>query len=128
MSPVVEVALIRHGLPNRIEGVTKPDPGLTDDGIEQARAVAEALVLLPVRMIASSRLQRARQTAAPTAEKVGCAIEIHDDLAEFDKPYYGSITRIAIDADGEWKLRTYNEIHHIERLAAYREERNEFSR
>ncbi len=212
MSPVVEVALIRHGLPNRIEGVAKPDPGLTDDGIEQARAVAEALVLLPVRMIASSRLQRARQTAAPTAEKVGRALEIHDDLNEFDngtdfyipiedmiaeadprldrwrqvmakpdmegplaafrrsavaavgrvatdsppgvaaifchggvigacvekavgdvrlpltEPHYGSITRIVIDADGEWKLRTYNEIHHIERLAAYREERNEFSR
>jgi 2,3-bisphosphoglycerate-dependent phosphoglycerate mutase len=212
MSAVVEVALIRHGLPNRVEGVVKPDPGLTDSGFEQARAVAEAMALLPVRTIASSGLQRARQTAAPTAEKVGLTVEIHDDLAEFDngadfyipiedmiaeedprldrwrqlmagpdmvsavadfrrmateavgrvaavsppgvaaifchggvigacveravgnvrlpltEPQYGSITRIAIDTDGWWKLRTYNEIHHIERSAAYWEERNGFPR
>ena len=55
MSAVVEVALIRHGLPNRIEGVVKPDPGLTESGFEQARAVADAMVLLPVR---SDRQQR----------------------------------------------------------------------
>ncbi len=212
MSAVVEVALIRHGLPNRIEGVAKPDPELTEDGIAQARAVADAMVRLPVRAIASSGLRRALQTAAPTAEKVGLTVEIHDDLAEFDNgadfyipiedmvaeadprldrwremmarpdmegpladfrrtataavgrvaavsppgvaaifchggvigacvekavgdvrlaltgPHYGSITRIAVDPDGRWKLRTYNEIHHIERLAAYREERNGLSR
>ncbi|MGB9303882.1 MAG: histidine phosphatase family protein [Mycobacterium sp.] len=199
MSAVVEVALVRHGLPNRIEGVVKPDPGLTENGFEQARAVADALVLLPVRAIASSGLRRALQTAAPTAEKLGLTVDIHEDLAEFDngadfyipiedmiaesdprldrwremmskpdmegplaefrrtataaigrvaaasppgvaaifchggvigacveravgdvrlplaEPHYGSITRIAIKADGHWKLRTYNEIHHIER-------------
>ncbi len=212
MSAVVEVALIRHGLPNRIEGVVKPDPGLSDSGFEQARAVADAIVLLPVRRIASSGLRRARQTAAPTAEKLGLAVDVHEDLAEFDhgadfyipiedmiaegdprldrwreimsqpdmegplaefrrtataavgrvaagspagvvvifchggvigacvekavgdvrlpltEPHYGSITRIAITSDGQWKLRTYNEIHHVERLAACQEERNEFSR
>jgi 2,3-bisphosphoglycerate-dependent phosphoglycerate mutase len=212
MSAVVEVALIRHGLPNRIEGVVKPDPALTDSGFEQARAVADAMMLLPVRAIASSALLRARQTAAPTAEKLGLPVDIHEDLAEFDngadfyipiedmiaeadprldkwrelmanpdmegpladfrrtatatvggvaaasapgvaaifchggvigacvekavgdvrlslgEPHYGSITRIAINSEGQWKLRTYNEIHHIERLVACQEERNEFSR
>lgn len=215
MSAAVEVALIRHGLPNRIEGVVKPDPVLTDSGHEQARAVADAMVLLPVRTVASSALLRARQTAAPTAEKLGLAVEIHEDLAEFagpeggvdfyipiedmvaeadprldtwrelmsrpdmegpladfrrtaiaavgavaatsppgvaaifchggvigacvekavgdvrlplTEPHYGSITRIVIESDGQWKLRTYNEIHHIERLETCREERNEFSR
>ncbi|TAM65271.1 histidine phosphatase family protein [Mycobacterium sp.] len=212
MSAVVEVALIRHGLPNRIEGIVKPDPALTESGFEQARAVAAALVLLPVRTIASSALLRARQTAQPTAEKLGLAVDIHEDLAEFDngadfyipiedmiaeadprldkwremmarpdmegpladfrrtataavgrvavagppglgaifchggvigacvekavgdvrlplaEPHYGSITRIVIESGGQWKLRTYNEIHHIERLTRRREERNEFSR
>lgn len=206
MTAVMEVALIRHGLPNRIEGVVKPDPGLTDSGFEQARAVADAMALLPVCGIASSGLRRARQTAAPTAEKLGLAVDVHEDLAEFDngadfyipiedmiaegdprldkwreimsqpgmegpladfrytataavgrvaaagppgvmaifchggvigacvekavgdirlplaEPHYGSITRIAIEAQGRWKLRTYNEIHHIERLTSYREE------
>jgi 2,3-bisphosphoglycerate-dependent phosphoglycerate mutase len=212
MSAVVEVALIRHGLPNRVEGVVKPDPGLTDRGFEHARAVADAMVLLPVRAIASSGLRRARQTAVPTAEKLGLAVDVHADLAEFDsgadfyipiedmiaeadprldawremmsqpdmggpladfrraataavgrvaaaspagvaaifchggvigacvekavgdvrlpriEPQYGSITRIAIAAEGQWKLLTYNEIHHIERLAARREEHNGFLR
>lgn len=212
MSAVVEVALIRHGLPNRIEGVAKPDPSLEDNGFEQAQAFADAMVLLPVRALASSGLRRALQTAAPTAEKLGLDVEIHEDLAEFDngadfyipiedmvaeadprldrwremmsrpdmkgpladfrrtataavsrvaaasrpgvaaifchggvigacvekamggvrlpltEPQYGSITRIAIAADGQWTLRTYNEIHHIERLAADQEERNGFSR
>ena len=212
MSAVVEVALIRHGLPNRIEGVVKPDPGLTESGFEQSRAIADAMMLLPVRAIGSSGLLRAQQTAAPTAGKLGRAVDVHEDLAEFDRgadfyipiedmiaesdprldrwremisqpamegpladfrrtatgavgpvaaaspagvaaifchggvigacvekavgevrlpltePYYGSITRIVIDSDGQWKLRTYNEIHHIERLAACQEERSEFSR
>lgn len=213
MTELTEIALIRHGLPNRIEGVTKPDPGLTEDGFNQALAVAEAMVLLPVTAIASSGLQRARQTAAPTADKTGLPVDIHEDLAEFDngadfyipiedmiaeadprldrwreimaqtgmvgavaefrrtvtaavgrvaaaagaggfaaifchggvigacvekalgdlrapmiEPHYGSITRIAIEFGGEWKLRTYNEIHHIERHATGEEQRNEFSR
>ena len=44
------------------------------------------------------------------------------------EPHYGSVTRIAIGPDGQCKLLIYNEIHHVERLAAYREERNELSR
>ena len=202
MSDAVEVALVRHGLPGRIEGVPRPDPGLTEVGIEQARAVAEVLAALPVRAVASSGLARAKETAAPTSEALGIATGVYEDLAEFDngadfyipiedmvaesdprldqwrelmhrpdmvgvlaefrrtataavgqvaaesrsglvavfchggvigacvekalgdarvpliEPHYGSITRIAIDADGTWKLRTYNELHHIERIAA----------
>jgi probable phosphoglycerate mutase len=202
MSGIVEVVLVRHGLPSRVEGVSNPDPGLTVSGHEQARAVADAVVFGPVNVIASSALTRARQTAAPTAQKLGLTIEIHEDLAEFDngadfyipiedmvaesdprldqwralmaepamagafrefrrtatsavgrvaagsppgfavifchggvigacvekalgdvrvpleEPYYGSVTRITIDADGVWKLKTYNEIQHIERMSA----------
>ncbi|MGV0763817.1 histidine phosphatase family protein [Mycolicibacterium sp. XJ647] len=208
----MEVALIRHGLPNRIEGVHKPDPGLTGDGFEQARAVADALALLPVHTIASSGLQRALQTAGPTAERLGLTVNVEDDLAEFDmgedyyipiedmivendprldrwreavvdpsmadvfaefrqrvtvavdrvadatrtgmaavfchggviaaciekalggmrlptaETEYGSISRVTISANGEWKLRSLNEIHHLERYRAQREERNELSR
>ncbi|KUI29223.1 histidine phosphatase family protein [Mycobacterium sp. GA-2829] len=212
MSGSVEVVLIRHGLPNRIESVANPDPGLTEAGFAQARAVAEVLVNLPVRTIASSHMQRARQTAAPTAEKLGLRAAVDDDLAEFDngadfyipiedmiaegdprldrwrelmaqpdmagpladfrraaiaaveriavttssgiaavfchggvirtcveralggtrvpltEPHYGSLTRIAVDSDGQWKLRTYNELQHIERLTTQQEEHNELPR
>jgi probable phosphoglycerate mutase len=209
MSDVVEVALVRHGLPNRVEGVSKPDPGLAESGVDQARAVAEAMAFLPVRAVASSGLRRAVQTATPTAEMLGMAIRIDDDLAEFSngedyyipiedmvaendprldrwremsidpsmaealaefqhrvtaavdrvavatragvaavfchggvigaciekalggvrlpmtEPHYGSITRITIAPDGQWKLRSLNEIHHIERSIARQRERNE---
>ncbi|OBG03111.1 histidine phosphatase family protein [Mycolicibacter sinensis] len=195
----IDVALVRHGLPLRVEGVTRPDPQLSESGLAQARAVAEVMKLLPVSVIASSDLTRAQQTAAPTADKLGITVDIHDDLAEFDngadyyvpiedmiaeadprlevwrnsladpemariyaefrrvaaaavarvaratpsgvaaifchggviaacvakalgdvqaplvEPRYGSVTRITIAPDGQWKLRTYNEIHHIER-------------
>jgi probable phosphoglycerate mutase len=202
MSDVVEVALVRHGLPNRVEGTLRPDPGLTDSGLTQARAVADAMVYLPVRTVASSGLQRALQTALPTAEKLGMSVHVDDDLAEFSsgedyyipiedmvaekdprldrwrelvldpsmatvlaefqhrataavdrvvaatatgvaavfchggvigaciekalggvrlpmaEPHYGSITRITVAPDGQWTLRSVNEIHHIERLSA----------
>lgn len=202
MTEDVEVALVRHGLPKRIEGVLKPDPVLTESGLWQARAVVDAMVLRPVRAIASSALTRARQTAAPTADKMGLPVDVHEDLAEFDigadfyipiedmiaeadprldqwrkamaqpemvgtvaefrrtataavarvaaasgpgvtavfchggvigacvekalgevrvpltEPHYGSITRITIGSDGQWRLRTYNEIQHIERIPA----------
>ena len=44
------------------------------------------------------------------------------------EPEYGSITRITISARGEWRLRSLNEIHHLERFSAQRGERNELSR
>ncbi|MGH3556148.1 MAG: histidine phosphatase family protein [Mycobacterium sp.] len=76
MSTVVKVALIGHGLPNRVEGVVKTDPGLAGNGFEQDRGVADAMVLLPVRTIASSGLQRTLRTAAPTAEKLGPTVDV----------------------------------------------------
>jgi probable phosphoglycerate mutase len=208
----VEIVLVRHGLPARIEGVAKPDPELTASGLEQARAVAEMMVFLPVRTITSSGLQRALQTAAPTAEQLGMAVRIEDDLAEFTtgedyyipiedmvaeqdprldrwrellvdpsmadvlhqfqqrvtaavervavathtgvaavfchggvigaciqkalggvtlpmaEPNYGSVTRISVSPDGQWKLRSLNEVHHIERFSALHGGLNELSR
>ncbi|QLL09859.1 histidine phosphatase family protein [Mycobacterium vicinigordonae] len=101
MSDTVEVALIRHGLPHRVEGVAKPDPGLTGRGFEQARAVAEVLVQLPVRTAASSCLRRARETAAPAVEKLGLDLAIHDDLAEFDSgaDFYIPIEEMVAESD-----------------------------
>ncbi|ODQ93475.1 hypothetical protein BHQ17_13285 [Mycolicibacterium holsaticum] len=97
----MEVALIRHGLPNRVEGVAKPDPGLTADGLDQAAAVADALTLLPVRTVASSGLRRALQTAAPTAENLGLTVDIDDDLAEFTmgEDYYIPIEDMIVEQD-----------------------------
>lgn len=84
MSEIIEVVLVRHGLPNQIEGVANPDPGLTERGFEQARAVAAVMAVLPVWIVASRALLRAKQTVAPSAEKLGIAVDVYEDLAEFD--------------------------------------------
>jgi probable phosphoglycerate mutase len=90
----VEVILVRHGRPHRMEGVPKPDPGLTEAGLAQADAVSEALTALPIRLIASSHLTRARQTAEPTARRLGMSVEAYADLAELD---FGSDVYISIE-------------------------------
>ncbi|MGW8815589.1 histidine phosphatase family protein [Gordonia terrae] len=195
----VNVVLIRHGLPNRVEGVTKPDPGLSPSGRDQADAVADALRHERLSVIASSDLRRARETAAPTVDAsdrqpvvdpgvaelyngedyyipieemaaakdprldrwrellasresqpmfaayreqvltamsgliartgpggtlavfchggtIGVCVE-HALGARVDigEPEYGSITRIKVDGEA-WKLRSYNEIQHVNRL------------
>lgn len=80
----VEVALVRHGLPSRIEGVERPDPGLTAVGVVQSHALADMLVHLPIRTIASSDMRRALETAQPTADRLGADITVDPDLAELD--------------------------------------------
>jgi 2,3-bisphosphoglycerate-dependent phosphoglycerate mutase len=61
--------------------VNRPDPRLTPFGHTQAHAVLNALAVLPVRLIASSGLQRALQTAEPTAQLFGLPVIVDDDLA-----------------------------------------------
>lgn len=94
---VVELILVRHGRPNRVEGVFPPDPGLTALGFAQADAVAKVLGSLPVSAIFSSGLKRALQTAEPTAQRVGLDIDIDHDLAELDLggDYYIPIEEIS---------------------------------
>jgi probable phosphoglycerate mutase len=84
MTRGVELILVSHGLPGRVEGVTRPDPSLTAAGAAQAQAAAGLLAGLPVREIASSDLRRARETAQPTAERFGLPVTIDPDLAELD--------------------------------------------
>jgi probable phosphoglycerate mutase len=99
MSAVLELILIRHGRPNRVEGVSRPDPGLADAGLAQAQAVADTLAALPIREIISSGLARARQTAQPTADKHGLTVNVDVDLAELDlgADYYIPIEELRDD-------------------------------
>jgi 2,3-bisphosphoglycerate-dependent phosphoglycerate mutase len=86
-SPVgMELLIIRHGLPIRIEGANGPaDPPLADRGHEQAAALADWLRGDPIHAIYSSPMQRARQTAAPLADVLGHQLLIDDDIAEWDR-------------------------------------------
>jgi probable phosphoglycerate mutase len=82
----VELLLIRHALPRRIEGADGPaDPELAPDGHAQAERLAEYLATEPITAVYASPLRRAAQTAAPLASRLGVDVVIVDDVAEYDR-------------------------------------------
>ncbi|MGI9621301.1 MAG: histidine phosphatase family protein, partial [Acidimicrobiales bacterium] len=82
----MDLLIIRHGRPERVEGAEgTADPGLTDIGHDQALAVARFLADEPVDHIVSSPMLRARQTAEPLSQILQLPVQVIDDLAEIDK-------------------------------------------
>ncbi|BAW03322.1 phosphoglycerate kinase [Nocardia seriolae] len=100
--------LVRHAQPERLLESSGPaDPDLTAVGVEQAGRVPAALAPHRIARVVSSPQLRARETARPTAEKLGLDIEILDGLAEYDRdlPMYIPIE----DAQQEFR-ETYERI------------------
>ena len=85
LTAAMELLLIRHGLPVRIESDREVDPGLTPLGHDQARALATWLEAEPPDALVTSPMARAVETAAPLAERFGLTPVVDDDLAELDR-------------------------------------------
>jgi len=83
----MELILVRHGLPVRrvSEDGSPADPPLSDEGRAQAAAVADWLAVERIDRIYASPLRRARETAAPLAERLALEIEIEPRVAEYDR-------------------------------------------
>lgn len=81
----MQLLLIRHALPLRSEPGQGSDPELSEEGIEQAKRLPDALARFPISRIVSSPQIRARQTAQPVADALGVAVDIDDRLAEYDR-------------------------------------------
>lgn len=79
----MELILIRHGLPVRSD--QSSDPELSPEGHDQSRKVADWLTHEGADAVWSSPMRRARQTAAPFAERFGHSINLHQGVAEFDR-------------------------------------------
>lgn len=73
-----ELYLIRHC---RAAG-QEPEAPLTGDGADQALRLRDRLARLPIARIVSSPFRRARDSAAPLAERLGLAVRIDHRLAE----------------------------------------------
>jgi 2,3-bisphosphoglycerate-dependent phosphoglycerate mutase len=110
----VDLLLIRHAEPVRIEAETGiADPPLTEAGVEQARRLAAWLAAERIDHIATSPLQRARQTAEPVAEHFGLEPETVEGIAEFDAEASSYIPmeemranrdpRLAAMVEGRWE-------------------------
>ena len=83
----MELILIRHGLPEiQInEDGTPADPALSEEGHRQAAKLSEWMDRAGVERLYSSPMRRARETAAPLADKLGLGVSVIDAVAEFDK-------------------------------------------
>lgn len=84
----MELVLVRHALPVRVdEGqVDGPaDPHLAPAGRAQAEALAAWLVGEPLDAVWSSPMRRARETAAPLADRLDLPVRVDERLAEYDR-------------------------------------------
>ena len=86
----MELVLVRHGLPMRVENEpgTPADPPLSDIGREQARLVGEWLAPEGFDAVYSSPMRRAVETAEPLAQRLGLEIVVDDELAELDRGHH----------------------------------------
>ena len=78
--------LIRHGEPLGNWGQDDPDPGLTDLGRDQAESAGERLAKAPLKLVVSSPLRRARETAIPLARAMNVEPTIAQAVAEIPTP------------------------------------------
>jgi len=81
----MDLLLVRHGLPERVEGAEGPaDPVLTEEGQHQSRLLADWLGHERIDHLMSSTLRRAHETAAPIGARLGLDVELVQGLSEFD--------------------------------------------
>lgn len=101
----MELLLIRHALPIRIEGAEgAADPPLAELGRRQADALAEHLADEGVDVLVTSPMRRAVETAAPVAERLGLEPAVVDGIAEFDRGsnWYIPIEELRAAGDPRW--------------------------
>jgi broad specificity phosphatase PhoE len=100
--------LIRHGdtdwIGEKLAG-RLPNVKLNPKGRRQACQIADDLARLPIALICSSPLQRARETAAPLAARLGMGLRLCEPFSEIDY--------------GDWTGRTFRELEGSMDWAAY---------
>ncbi len=102
----MDLLLIRHALPIRVEGGHGPaDPELSEQGWVQARALADWLADEHLDAVYSSPMVRARETAAPLAERLGLEVVVEDGVAEFDRhaEEYVPMEELKAEGDPRWQ-------------------------
>lgn len=108
----MEIVLVRHGQPAWVgpDDVAVNDPGLTELGRRQARAVAQRLAALegPTELF-SSEARRSRETAEPVAEATGLTPRVEPWIheirfpAEWDGTPAQEVGRLL--RDSRWRTR-----------------------
>lgn len=102
----MDLLLIRHALPIRVEGASGPaDPPLSELGHRQAEALVRWLEPEPLDALVVSPMSRARETAAPLAAARGLEAVVHEGVAEFDKDAdsYVPMEELKAAGDPRWQ-------------------------
>jgi probable phosphoglycerate mutase len=82
----MDLLFVRHARPVRhdvVEG--RADPGLSEEGWNQARRLARWLASEPIEALLVSPSRRAVETARPLAELLGRECVVDEGLAEFER-------------------------------------------
>ena len=102
----MELLLIRHALPQRVEVVGRPaDPPLSDAGHRQAEAVAAWLVPEGIDAVYTSPMRRARETARALEAATGLDAVVEEGVAEYDRDAeaYVPIEELKASGDPRWQ-------------------------
>ena len=99
----MEIYLIRHAQPEWIrDECAVVDPPLTERGVRQAEAVADALVEVHFDEILMSPLQRPQLTARPLLDRTSAQASVANWLEEIREPdWHGLPATVAADAFAE---------------------------
>jgi broad specificity phosphatase PhoE len=103
------VHLLRHGEVHNPHGVLYgrlPGFVLSPDGQRMAEAAADALSSRDLTLVASSPLERARQTAAPVAARLGLDVQIDERLLEAENIFEGLTVGVgdgALSSPRHWR-------------------------
>lgn len=101
----VELLLIRHALPERVERVKGvANPVLSPEGRDQATRLARSLRGQAITAVVSSPLRRAVQTAEQLAADRSLPVEVRPELAEFDQhsSWYVPMEELRAAGDPRW--------------------------
>jgi broad specificity phosphatase PhoE len=102
----VEIVLVRHGLPLRVELETGiADPELAAEGHEQAEKMAAYLGVEDVEAVYVSPLRRAIETARPLCKVLGLEAVVSEGVAEFDRNSreYVPVEELRATNDPRWE-------------------------
>ena len=102
----MEIVLVRHGLPLRVELETGiADPELAAEGHEQAAKMAAYLGVEDVEAVYVSPLRRALETASPLCKVLGLEAVVSEGVAEFDRNSreYVPVEELRASNDPRWE-------------------------
>ena len=102
----MEIVLVRHGLPLRVELETGiADPELAAEGHEQAAKMAAYLGVEDVEAVYVSPLRRALETAHPLCKVLGLEAVVSEGVAEFDRNSreYVPVEELRATNDPRWE-------------------------